>query len=198
MILRDALTAMLATCDDGLAGVRDRALLLFAFASGGRRRSEIAAARLEDLRQLEHEGEVVYLFGMAGAKRQEPGQVRHKPLRGSAAAALRAWLRVLEARGLARGPLFRAVKGATWIGQGRLSGHAVNAIVKRRAELAGLPGNLTAHGLRGGFLTQAYRDGVDLFDAMALSDHRDVKTVREHYLEDFEALRNPAGLLLDR
>jgi len=31
--------------------VRDRALLLMAFASGGRRRSEVAASRFEDVRQ---------------------------------------------------------------------------------------------------------------------------------------------------
>src|SRR5690606_14712442 len=33
------LEAMLATCDDSLEGLRDRALLCFGFASGGRRRS---------------------------------------------------------------------------------------------------------------------------------------------------------------
>lgn len=38
------LEAMLATCDDSLEGIRDRALLCFGFASGGRRRSEIGAA----------------------------------------------------------------------------------------------------------------------------------------------------------
>jgi integrase len=43
------LEALLATCDDTLAGVRDRALLLFGLGSGGRRRSEVAAARVEDL-----------------------------------------------------------------------------------------------------------------------------------------------------
>jgi integrase len=43
------LEAMLGTCDDSPAGIRDWALLLFAFGSGGRRRSEVAAARVEDL-----------------------------------------------------------------------------------------------------------------------------------------------------
>ena len=33
----------------GLVDIRDRALLLLAFASGGRRRSEVAALRVEDL-----------------------------------------------------------------------------------------------------------------------------------------------------
>lgn len=43
-ITRAELEAMLATCDESLEGLRDRALLCFGFASAGRRRSEIAAA----------------------------------------------------------------------------------------------------------------------------------------------------------
>jgi integrase len=46
------LEAMLANCDDSLEEIRDRALLCFGFASGGRRRSEIAAADLRDLRRI--------------------------------------------------------------------------------------------------------------------------------------------------
>ena len=37
-LTKDPLQALLATCDDSLRGKRDRALLLFAWASGGRRR----------------------------------------------------------------------------------------------------------------------------------------------------------------
>lgn len=36
-LTRDPLEAMLATCTDGLVGIRDRALLLFGFASGARK-----------------------------------------------------------------------------------------------------------------------------------------------------------------
>jgi integrase len=43
-LTKDPLEAMLATCTIRLIGIRDRALLLFAFSSGGRRRSEVAAA----------------------------------------------------------------------------------------------------------------------------------------------------------
>ncbi|MBB3274281.1 integrase [Pseudoxanthomonas sp. OG2] len=50
------LEAMLATCDDSLEGLRDRALLSFGFASGERRRSEIAAADLRDLRRIGPQG----------------------------------------------------------------------------------------------------------------------------------------------
>ncbi len=40
---RDILEALLATCDDSHRGIRDRAMLMLAFASGGRRRSEVTS-----------------------------------------------------------------------------------------------------------------------------------------------------------
>lgn len=44
------LAQLLSTCaGDRLVDIRDRAILLTAFASGGRRRSEIANLRVEDL-----------------------------------------------------------------------------------------------------------------------------------------------------
>jgi hypothetical protein len=44
---------MLATCGEDLTGRRDRALLLLAWASGGLRRGQLAAARVEDLTPIE-------------------------------------------------------------------------------------------------------------------------------------------------
>lgn len=55
------LEAMLATCNDSFEGQRDRALLCFAFASGGRRRSEVAAADLRDLRRIGPQGYIYRL-----------------------------------------------------------------------------------------------------------------------------------------
>lgn len=44
------LTKLLASCaTDSLRDVRDRAILMVGFASGGRRRSEVAGLRLEQL-----------------------------------------------------------------------------------------------------------------------------------------------------
>ena len=45
----DLLHQMIATCDDSLRGVRDKAIMLVGFASGGRRRSELCAMQAEDL-----------------------------------------------------------------------------------------------------------------------------------------------------
>lgn len=46
----DVLPKLLATCaSDNLRDLRDKAILMMAFASGGRRRSEIARLRVEQL-----------------------------------------------------------------------------------------------------------------------------------------------------
>jgi integrase len=52
-LTKDPLQALLATCDETLRGQRDRALLLFAWATGGRRRPEVAAATMENLRRVD-------------------------------------------------------------------------------------------------------------------------------------------------
>ena len=48
----EPLQALLATCDDSLRGGRDRALLLFAWSSTGRRRSEVTDTTMENTRRL--------------------------------------------------------------------------------------------------------------------------------------------------
>ena len=48
-VTRDILEALLASCDDSHRGIRDRAMLMLAFAAGGRRRSEVTALNVEDI-----------------------------------------------------------------------------------------------------------------------------------------------------
>jgi integrase len=48
-VTRDILETLLGTCDDSHRGIRDRAMLMLAFASGGRRRSEVTALNVEDI-----------------------------------------------------------------------------------------------------------------------------------------------------
>ncbi|MET4727141.1 hypothetical protein ABIE09_000935 [Lysobacter enzymogenes] len=50
--------------------LRDRALLCFGFASGGRRRSEIAAADMRDLRKVGEDG---YIYRLEYSKTQQAG-----------------------------------------------------------------------------------------------------------------------------
>jgi hypothetical protein len=48
--------------------------------------------------------------------------------------------------------------------------------VRRRAQLAGLNGEFSAHSLRSGFMTEAGRQNVPLAEEMALTGHRSVQT----------------------
>lgn len=131
------LEAMLATCDDSLEGIRDRALLCFGFASGGRRRSEIAAADLRDLRRI---GPQAYIYRLEHSKTQQGGvtasSTPDKPVLDRAAEALAAWL---SAAGITEGAIFRRL----WkdrVGPA-LSPAAVGELVQRRARLARLEGD---------------------------------------------------------
>lgn len=186
------LEALLATCDDSLEGIRDRALLCFGFASGGRRRSEIAAADLRDLRRI---GEAGYIYRLEHSKTQQAGvtatSTSDKPVLDRAALALQDWL---DAAGITEGPIFRRL----WknrVGPA-LSPAAVGEIVQRRARLAGLEGDFGGHSLRSGFITEASRQGVTLPAIMQLTEHRSVSSV-VGYFQAGVAAANPGARLLE-
>lgn len=186
------LEAMLATCDDSLEGLRDRALLCFGFASGGRRRSEIAAADMRDLRRIGDKG---YIYRLEHSKTQQAGvtasSTPDKPVLDRAALALEDWL---EASGVKEGAIFRRL----WkqrVGPA-LSPAAVGEIVQRRAHQAGLEGDFGGHSLRSGFVTEASRQGVSLPAIMQLTEHRAVSSV-VGYFQTGSASSNPAARLLE-
>jgi len=168
--IQEQLDAMLATCDESFEGLRDRALLLFGWTSGGRRRSEIALACVEDIEWLDD------AHGLFRMRQSKTGDDTPKPIKGEAASALRHWL---QAAKISEGALFRRLWGTT-IGKA-LSPHAVSAIVQRRAAIAGLKGNFAGHSLRRGFVTEAGLSHVPIAQTMAMTGHRQVKTVLRYH-----------------
>jgi integrase len=181
-LTREPLQALLATCDDSLTGLRDRALLSFAFASGGRRRSEVASASMENTRREGQE----FIFELRHSKTNQSGVDRadnHKRIAGQAAQALSAWLR---AAGIEGGPLFRRVRRGGVLGE-PLSAAAVRDIVKKRCAMAGVGIAFTAHSLRSGFVTEAGRQGVSLGETMALTGHRSTASVVGYFRSDGKA-----------
>ncbi len=174
-LTKDPFEALLATCTDGLIGLRDRALLLFAWASGGRRRSEVTRAVMEQLIVVDAN---TYLYRLVHSKTDQAGAANHvdKPIVGVAAAALTEWL---TASGVSDGAIFRRIRGSV-VAEG-LEPQVVRAIVKRRAALAGLEGDFSAHSLRSGFMTEAGRQNVPLAEAMALTGHRSVQTAMRYF-----------------
>lgn len=187
------LTAVLDTCDQSLIGVRDRAMLLFAWASGGRRRSEVCTARREQLRQA---GDDIYLYDLIVSKTNQSGARREdsaKPVVGSAAKALSEWL---QRSGIETGPLFRGINRGGTIGSTAISTTAFNEMVKKRAARAGLPMGFSAHSIRSGFVTEAAHAGLSE-QAMSMSGHRD-RRVFDGYVRPQELLNSPITRLADR
>ena len=175
-ITLDVLNAMIETCGDDLIGIRDKALLLFAWGSGGRRRSEVSEA---DIKDLEASGNINFIYHIPKSKTDQKGEGRTVPVNGRAANALREWLQV---SGIIEGKIFRSVaKGGKGIGE-KITDVDINRIVKKRCKMAGYdPSQYSAHSLRSGFLTEAGKMGCPLGDAMALSTHRSVNTAMGYY-----------------
>jgi len=191
----DDLQRLVATCEDSLAGLRDRAVLLLAFA-GALRRSELCGIEVEHLtwkpRSLElllprsktdQEAEGVRI-GIPRGKNEETCPVR----------ALRAWL---QSARIERGPVFRGVTRQGTTRSGALSGEAVRLIVVRRAKLAGIKATrlepISPHGLRAGFVTTAYRNGVPDEEIMGHSRHRSLTVMRSYVRRSKLSQASPAG-----
>ncbi|MVW85778.1 integrase [Pseudomonas sp. PB101] len=190
-VVLEPLQAMLATCDDGVRGLRDRALLLLAWSGGGRRRSEVVGLQIGDVRRLDAD---TWLYALGATKTDTAGTRREKPLRGPAAQALAAWLAAAPATS---GPLFRRLYKGGKVGTTGISGDQVARIVQRRAKLAGLEGDWAAHSLRSGFVTEAGRQGVPLGEVMAMTEHRSVSTVMG-YFQAGSLLGSRASQLISR
>ncbi len=182
----DILSRLIATCKTGsLRDARDRAILMVAFGSGGRRRSEIAGLRIE---QLQPE-EPIQIDGApplpslsihlgrtktSGANSDEVVYLSGRPVD-----ALNAWLAAAK---IDNGSVFRSIDRWGNVSRRPLDPKAVNDIVKHRAELAGLdPAEFSAHGLRSGYLTEAASRGIPLPEAMEQSRHRSVQQASLYY-----------------
>lgn len=204
-VTRDVLDRLVATCTtDRLADTRDLAILLLAFASGGRRRSEVARLRIE---QLSEEPAVpldptapksptlpclsIQLGRTKTGDADDEGRVF---LVGPPVVALREWL---ERSAIRKGPVFRAIDRWEALEERALTPQSVNLIVKRRCAMAGLdPRDFAAHGLRSGYLTEAARQGVPLPEAMQQSQHRSVQQASSYYSEAERAQGRAARLVL--
>jgi integrase len=187
----EPLQAMPATCDDSLCGVRDRALLLFAWSSGGRRRSEVTDANMENTRRV---GPRAYSFTLLRSKTNQAGALRadsEKPILEEAADALTTWI---ARAGLTHGPIFRRVRRGERVGE-PLMPAAVRDIVVKRAAQAGLEPEFAAHSLRSGFVTEAARQSVPLGEAMAMTGHASPASLIG-YFRAAEASRSAAATLL--
>ncbi|WP_377811144.1 tyrosine-type recombinase/integrase (plasmid) [Azospirillum sp. A29] len=196
----EVLGPMLDALPDDARGLRDRAILAVAFASGGRRRSELVALRLADVTAAGRD----FTLRIRRSKTDQQGAGTDVPVKRAAADALRRWLRLLADQGITDGPLFRELsrrgrvvrrRGAEG-GAKPLDGRVVAEVVKRAARAAGLdPAAYAAHSLRSGFLTTGGRDGIPLDLLMQLSGHKSHR-IAARYFQAGAVHQNPAADLL--
>ncbi|MEE4015504.1 site-specific integrase [Roseibium sp. FZY0029] len=208
-ITAECLEQLLATCDGSdyagpdLMDLRDKALLLVGFASGGRRRSELAGLRVDQIAWEDAlpfdpgdpESELVTAASLrlGRTKTEEMSDDNSVLLVGRSADALKAWL---EAAQIRDGGVFRAIDQWGNLKRRALTPQSVNAIVKKRCALAGLdPKEFSAHGLRSGFLTEAANRDIPIQDAMLQSRHRSLAQASSYYSDAGRRRRRSARLL---
>lgn len=203
-VTADILASLLQVCaGDRLVDVRDRALLLTAFASGGRRRSEVAGLRVEQLTDEEpvpvDPGEPdgpklpCLSIRLGRTKTTEADTDATVLLIGRPVSSLQEWL---ERAGITEGAVFRRIDRWGHVDRRALTPQAVNLILKRRLAAAGLdPAAFSAHGLRAGYLTEAARRGIPLVEAMQQSQHRSLQQASNYY-NDAERKSGRAARLL--
>ncbi|MGU3497038.1 site-specific integrase [Xanthobacteraceae bacterium A53D] len=202
-VTRDVLDRLLATCtSDRLVDTRDAAILMVAFASGGRRRSEVAGLRVSQLIEeasvlLDPQDEAspflpCLSIRLGRTKTTDASEDERVLLVGPPVVALREWL---ERADITDGPVFRAIDRWDGLEERALTPQSINLILKKRCVAAGLePEAFSAHGLRAGYLTEAAQQGISLPEAMQQSRHRSVQQAASYYNEAGRAMGRAARI----
>jgi integrase len=193
---------LLEVCDNGRSGAegmadfRDRALLLTCFA-GGLRRSELVALDVEDL-TITDAGLRLKIRRSKGDQEGEGATVlisRGARLATCPVRAMRAWL---KASAITYGPVFRRITSGGTV-EGRLTGNGVWRILRRRADQAELKidktERLSPHGMRAGFITEAYLNGALDEQVMAHARQKSLNTTRGYRDRAKTVAASPTKLL---
>jgi len=157
-------------------GIRDRALLEFAYATGARV-SELVGLTLQDI--MFEEG-IARLFGKGAKQRLVP--VGRRAL-GAVALYAREIRPTLD-RGKGRGMLFLNARGTP------LSRVGAWGIITQAAKRAGITKRVTPHTLRHTFATHLLEGGADLRAVQEMLGHADLATTQLYTHVDREYLRS--------
>jgi len=182
---------LLKVCDlmgDDLRGVRDRAMLLVGWQGGGRRRSEIAAARFEHFESVE--GGLQWTIPRSKADQTGKGlRVALTPTADARYCPVQALRRWFDTAKITRGFVFRGVDMMTGdIMAAPLAPQGVSRRVKHYIKLLGLdPKDFGGHSLRSGFVTSAYKMGRKVIDIKEATGH--------HGTRELETYIRRAGLV---
>lgn len=175
--------------------MRDRALLLVGFL-GAFRRSELVAMTWDTISFTE-EG-VIITVTRSKTDQEGEGKDCALPKVGGPlcpVSALKNW----QAYTADTGKVFRRITKTDEVLESGFTGQQVSLIIKRLAKAAALPNadTYSSHSLRGGFATQARREGADVISIMRQGRWKSTKTVMG-YIEAGETfIDNAAGVILN-
>jgi integrase/recombinase XerD len=155
---------------DDLVGLRDKALLalmLFGFV-------RVSAVCKMVVRDFEDAGGDAWLL-----LHEKGGRERRIPCHHQARDYVRAYLSSAGIEAGGRAPLFQTARGRTAL----LTGNPMRrtdalAMVKRRANAAGLPSSICSHSFRATGITIHQENGGRLEDAQELAGHADMRTTQ--------------------
>ena len=173
----------------GLPALRDRAIISLGMALAARR-SELVALDVSDLAWQERGLRITIRRSKTDQEGQGVVVAVPEGRRLTPLVHLRSWL---AAAGIVEGPLFRPFWKGGRIREARLSDHAVACVIKARALAAGLdPARYAGHSLRAGFVTEAARNGADIWKIQQVSRHKSMQ-VLSTYVRDARLFDDHAG-----
>ncbi len=193
-LLRDDLLLVLDAMGNGLRDVRDRAILMIAFAAA-LRRSELVALDVTDLAHVRR-GIVLHL---RRSKTDPDGHGHNIAIpygwrRWCPVACLDAWL---SASGITESAIFRPVDRHGRVQNARLSGEAISILVRERIAAAGLDSmGYSGHSLRAGLATSAAQAGVSTWRIKAQTRHASEAMLARYIRQGELFTDNAAGALL--
>ena len=169
---KDEIKRLLTACGSDSIGIRDAAVIMSLFATGGRR-AELCSVSLA---KLDRQAGKARIIGKGNKERF---------LRfGVAMPYVEAWLKV---RGTAPGPLFQSFDTIRKNKTPGLSESAMWAIVKRLAKVAGIDPAPSPHDFRRSLITWMLSQGVDIATVQDMVGHASPVTTKMYDLRGEEA-----------
>lgn len=169
---------LISSCENSLAGKRDRALISVGYDTLARR-SELVSICFEDISFSEKGTRIL----IKRAKNDPFGKGRVSHLRPNTIKYLQDWL---QASGIKTGPVFRGIKHGR-IQSSSLHPYSVNRLLKKSANSAGLKEQeiqkLSGHSMRVGAAQDMMVTGMDILPIMAAGGWKTANVVAR-YIEN--------------
>jgi site-specific recombinase XerD len=180
-VSEDELRALLLTCDDGLIGLRDLAMI-GVMASTGIRRSEVSGLLLED---YDEDTGLLRIHGKGNKHRTVYVLNRARDF-------LHFWL---DHRGSWPGPLFCSIRKGGKLSNSPYPSSSIHEMLKDRSERAGIE-TVKPHDLRRSFVGRMLDAGADMSVLAKITGHSDLATL-SRYDRRKEKAKRDASLLID-